>query len=223
MLLKPRYDGPPILSMTGGSSEVLLPLMRQRRRLAATLTTLSEEQWQAPSRCAAWTVRDVVAHLVSINPLYQLSAVCGLSGQPTRLMGTFDPATTPPIMVESMGPRSSEQVLEDYITTNEDLFGVLEMLEDTGWTTIAESPIGHVPVRFVCAHALWDSWVHERDILLPLGLPSSVQPDEVTVSLRYIAALGPAFGMGAVGQRYAGSFAVEASDPDIKFTLELDD
>lgn len=222
MLLRPRYDAPSILSMAGPPGDVLVPLMRQRRRLATTLTTLTEDQWQAPSRCTGWTVRDVVAHLVSINPLYQLSAVCGLNGEPTRLMGEFDPADTPPAMVESMGPLSSEQVLAAFVSTNEEFFAEVDHLDDTGWSTVAESPLGHVPIRFVCAHALWDSWVHERDITVPLRLPFSVQADEIALSLRYIAALGPAFGMGAAGRRYLGSFAVEATDPDIAFVLDID-
>ncbi len=36
----------------------------ERRRLADVLDTLTEAQWQTPSLCAAWTVRDVAAHLV---------------------------------------------------------------------------------------------------------------------------------------------------------------
>ncbi len=221
MLLRPRYDGPSILSMTGEPSDVLVPLMRQRRRLEEVLTGLTEEQWHSPSRCSGWTVRDVVAHLVGINPLYQLSAVAGLNGEPTRILGDFDPAATPPIMVDSMGPLSSAELLQSFTSTNDDLFGALEALDDEGWSTLAESPPGYVPIRFLCSHALWDSWVHERDITVPLGLPFSVETDEVGASLRYVAALGPAFGMGA-GHRYPGTFALEATDPDLAFVLEID-
>ena len=35
----------------------------ERRELAALLDGLSAEQWEAPSLCAGWTVRHVVAHL----------------------------------------------------------------------------------------------------------------------------------------------------------------
>jgi uncharacterized protein (TIGR03083 family) len=222
MLLRPRYDGPTILSMSGAPDDVLVPLIRQRRRLETLLASLTDEQWHAPSRCTAWTVRDVVAHLVSINPLYQLSAACGLAGEPTRLMGEFDPASTPPMMVDSMGPQPPQEVLEHFVATNNDFFNAVRGLDEVSWSVLAESPVGHVPIRFVCAHALWDSWVHERDITVPLGLPFTVEPDEVAVSLRYIAALGPAFGMGAAGRRYEGAFAVEATDPQVSFVVEVD-
>ncbi|MGV9711882.1 maleylpyruvate isomerase family mycothiol-dependent enzyme [Gordonia sp. NPDC003424] len=35
----------------------------ERRALAALLATLTPEQWQTPSLCAGWTVRDVAAHV----------------------------------------------------------------------------------------------------------------------------------------------------------------
>lgn len=74
--------------------------------------------------------------------------------------------------------RDVVQVLAAFTSTNDDLVGALDLLDDAGWSTVAESPVGHVPIRFVCSHALWDSWVHERDIMLPLGLPLVVEPDE---------------------------------------------
>ena len=35
----------------------------ERRRLAALLTQLTEQQWGAPSLCAGWRVREVIAHV----------------------------------------------------------------------------------------------------------------------------------------------------------------
>jgi uncharacterized protein (TIGR03083 family) len=41
----------------------------EREDLAAFLATLPPEQWQAPTLCARWRVRDVVAHVVSYGEL----------------------------------------------------------------------------------------------------------------------------------------------------------
>lgn len=38
----------------------------QRHHLADTLDTLTGDEWNAPSLCAGWRVRDVLGHLVSI-------------------------------------------------------------------------------------------------------------------------------------------------------------
>lgn len=37
----------------------------ERADLADFLETLSPQQWQEPSLCLGWTVRDVVAHMIS--------------------------------------------------------------------------------------------------------------------------------------------------------------
>lgn len=37
----------------------------ERSALAADLSTLTEDQWQTPSLCAGWTVRDVLSHMTS--------------------------------------------------------------------------------------------------------------------------------------------------------------
>lgn len=49
----------------------------ERRRLVDLLTTLSPEQWSAPSLCEGWRVREVVAH---ITLAYRHSAVRVLAG-----------------------------------------------------------------------------------------------------------------------------------------------
>ncbi len=36
----------------------------ERRAIADLLDTLTPEQWETPSLCGAWTVRDLAAHLV---------------------------------------------------------------------------------------------------------------------------------------------------------------
>jgi uncharacterized protein (TIGR03083 family) len=44
----------------------------ERRDLVGLLRTLSDEDWQAPSLCEGWRVRDVVAHLLyDTIPLWQ--------------------------------------------------------------------------------------------------------------------------------------------------------
>ena len=41
----------------------------ERRDLAAYLRTLSDAQWQAPTLCTEWSVKDVVSHVVSYEEL----------------------------------------------------------------------------------------------------------------------------------------------------------
>jgi uncharacterized protein (TIGR03083 family) len=222
MLISPRYDGPPIISITGAPNDQLAPVVRQRRRLEALLAGLSDDQWKSPSRCAEWSIQDVVAHLDGVNAFWHASVAAGLAGSPTRVLAGFDPAATPPLMVAPMRTRTPAEMLDRLVASDDAFLGVLRELDDAGWTTIAETPAGHVSIRLLAHHALWDCWVHERDIALPLGLTPPVEPDEVASSLRYVAAVSPALAMG-LATVPAAVLAVEATDPEVAFVLAVDE
>jgi uncharacterized protein (TIGR03083 family) len=220
MQLTPRYGGPPVLAIEGDPHEVHAPLMRQRRRLLTTLGELSDDQWRSPSRCEGWTVQDVIAHLVGVDTFWQASVTAGLAGAPTTYLAAFDPAATPPQMVDAMRVLTPAQVLDQFASACDGYLAVVSDLDDAGWSSVAESPAGHVSIRLMSAHALWDCWIHERDIALPLALPLTEEPDELAVCLRYAAGLSPAFAVSA-GAAVPGSFAVESTDPAMSFVLEV--
>ena len=184
------------------------------------LGELTDREWVSQSRCAEWKVRDVVAHVAGVNTFWHMSIGAGLAGKPTRMLRGFDPATTPPLMVDQTSSLTHREVLDEFVSTNDALLGVVAELTDDGWSTLAESPAGHVSVRLLAQHALWDCWIHERDVAIPLGLPPAVQPDELRSCLQYAAAVSPVLGM-AVSGAGVGSFAVEATDPTIRFVLEV--
>jgi uncharacterized protein (TIGR03083 family) len=58
-------DGKPLMSMAHD----------ERADLAAFLATLTPQEWQAQSLCDKWTVKDVVAHVVSYEELSVLGLV----------------------------------------------------------------------------------------------------------------------------------------------------
>jgi uncharacterized protein (TIGR03083 family) len=220
MRLSPRYDGPPIVSIAGSPDDQLAPLLRQRRRLEATLVDLDEDEWHAATRCDDWTVQDVVAHLIGVNAFWQMSVLSGLAGTPTRVLVDFDPAATPAMMVGPMRALAPAEILDQFVSSNDGFLGAIAELDAEGWETLAETPPGHVPIRLLAHHALWDSWVHERDIELPRGVTPPIEPDEVLSSLRYAAALSPAIAVNS-GNAIAGVFRVEATDPELSFAVQV--
>jgi hypothetical protein len=108
------------------------------------------------------------------------------------------------------------------VASNDGFLGVLSGLDDDGWMTLAETPPGHLPIRLLASHAVWDTWVHERDIALPLGLTPPVEADEVMASMRYAAALSPGFILSE-GRNCRGSYAIEVLDLDTAFTVDVGD
>ena len=221
MQLTPRYGSNPLIRLDGAPDAVVAPLVRHQRRFIDELGRLDGAQWAAPSRCAGWSVRDVIVHLETATSFWVLSVTQGLRGEPTQFLAAFDPVATPAQMVGASdvdGPGA----LERFAASVDALARALEALDTAEWSTIVEAPTGHVTVTSMAHHALWDSWVHERDVLLPLGIEAPVVDDEVTAALRYAAALSPAFAVNA-GRVGGGSYAVDATDPDVAFTVVASD
>lgn len=218
MKLTPRYDGPCIVLDTD-TDELRTATLRQRRRAVESFGSLTDEQWRTQSRCADWSARDVVAHLVDADRFWDVSLRAGLAGEPTRMLDGFDPARTPAELASAFADVPGAAVLEQYAEVVESLCGVIESLDDAGWEALTEAPPGHLPASAMVHHALWDSWVHERDVLVPIGVDVPVERDEVLAALSYVVALGPAFAAAAGG---SGSIGVEVVDLDVAVTVEMD-
>jgi len=195
-------------------------LVRQRARFADSIRGLTTDEWNTPSRCGGWTVQDVVEHLAGVNRFWSLSIQAGLRGEPTRLLTSFDPVTVPAAMVDAARGAAPSTTLERFRATNEELGTLVASVADADWSKPAEAPPGHMAIRAVALHALWDSWVHERDVLLPLSRPPAIERDEVLLSLAYVAALGPGL-RSAAGSTSRGSLGVIGHDPDVTLTVEV--
>jgi uncharacterized protein (TIGR03083 family) len=219
MLLTPRYGPTAIIALDGDPAAIAEPCVRQRRRFLAMIRDLDEDEWSHPSRCDGWSARDVAVHLTSTNAFWELAIRSGADGSPTEMLATFDPVATPARMVADSTMRTDE-IVESFATSSESLAQLLLELHAADWTAQAEAPPGHLSVSAVVHHALWDSWIHERDIALPLGRTPPVESDEVVASLRYVAALTPALALAA-GARGTAAFDVSVSDPDAAFRVEI--
>ena len=218
MQISPRYDGPPVLDLDG-VGDPSGPMMRQRRRFIETLRGLTDEQWATPSRCAGWTVKDVVAHLVGVDQFWAMSFAAGLRGEPTRFLAAFDPVATPAAMVERERALSPADVLERFAANAKALGEVVDGLTADQWAAPVESPPGHVPLRTAVGHAIWDAWVHERDVCIPLGIATTEADEEIELVLRYIVGLSPAF-YSAGGSTQTATFLVDATDPAVHLQVD---
>lgn len=219
MRLTPRYDGPELLRFEGQLEDPAVPLLRQRHRLGEVLGTLGDDQWMTASRCEGWSVRDVVAHLVGTNVFWVRSARAALAGSPSRYLAEFDPVTGPAQIVAGMSDLSPDDVYARYLKGVARLASLLGGLDEAQWCLPAEAPLGHIPLQGVALHALWDAWVHERDILLPLGMTPQEEPDELRASLRYAAGLGPAL-LAIGGSTRSATLLIDGQDPDVHLVVE---
>lgn len=219
MKLSPRYGSDPLISLDGSPRDIAGPAVRQRRRLAEAVAAFTTDEWASPSRCEGWSARDVIVHLDSTNTFWTYSITAGRRGEPSRFLADFDPAASPAQLVAA-SKDTAEEVLARFSASNSELIRVIESLDDDDWSALAEAPPGHLSVSAVAHHALWDSWVHERDILLPLGVEPAEEADEITACLRYAAALGPALAaIGDPGTR--GTLAIDATEPHLAIVVDV--
>lgn len=129
---------------------------RERRDLADLLDTLTPEQWHHPSLCDGWSVRDVVAHVLSYEELGHLG-VAALFAR-TR----FRPGVANEVRLDAYrahGPEELTALLRAH-------------LRPRGLTAGLGGGIG-----------LADCVVHHQDIRRPLGLNRHVPDDRLTEAL----------------------------------------
>ena len=220
MQLNPHYGTDPLLILQVDPTAILEPTVRQRQRLAAIVSDFTEAEWTHPSRCEGWSSRDVIVHLDGTNFFWTQSISAGLRGDPTRFLATFDPVTSPAVSVAQSQDLSSADVRDRFVESTATLCALLESLGPGDCSLLAEAPPGHVSITAVVHHALWDAWVHERDILLPLDAEAVVADDEVAACLRWVAALGPTLARSR-GVNEHGRLAIHTTDPDADVLIDI--
>ena len=136
----------------------------ERRAIAATLADLDADQWEEPSLCQGWSVKDVAAHVIS-------TPQTGWSQMPPMMARNLGRGFNSMIFreVKRLGARSTpESVLADYATY--------------------DGSTHHVPVTTV-VEPLIDALVHHQDIVRPLGLQHEMAPDAAAVAADRIRTL----------------------------------
>lgn len=139
---------------------------RQRQRFAAVLRGFGPAEWAARTRCAEWSAHDVVRHLCDGN---MLLAATGPDDRTLDLGTGFDPRITPrrwPVISASEPPGAT---LSRFLATTDDLLTVARDRLARRHSFDVHLPYGPMDWTVLMLHGFWDSWLHERDILLPCG------------------------------------------------------
>lgn len=117
----------------------------ERGDLADFLDTLSPEQWEAPSLCSGWRVRDVVAHMISYEHLSRFGLIRRfIQGRIVR---------TNQVGVDELSALTPAQLVDR----------LRSHLVPRGLTA-----------GFGGMIALVDGTIHHQDIRRPLGMPRSI-------------------------------------------------
>ena len=169
-------------------AEAAAAAQAQRSRLLETVRDLTAEEWASPSRCAGWTVQDVVRHLVDIGGVQADGIEAAKAGERFTYFSTFDPKATPAALIAESGPQDVGVTLDAFVRSTERLLSLVDELAARGDDDLLVStPAGRQPWHRSLLHGLFDSAVHERDIVAPLPARSApiVGPDEVRAIASY--------------------------------------
>ena len=161
-------------------AQVCAAYARHRRRFAAEVAALEAEALATPSRCTEWTVADVLRHLTDVDGW--MRAIW--SGQPLPFTD-FDPNVTPNEFVAAARSVPDLEVRDRYRASAEELAKNVGASDPDRWGLPSLSPLGLVPWWLSAMHVFWDSWVHERDALMPLGIDVPTESDELEPVLSY--------------------------------------
>jgi uncharacterized protein (TIGR03083 family) len=129
-----------------------------RAELADFLAGLTPEQWDAPTLCRRWSVRDVVAHIISYDDLGPVGVVGRFAA------GRFDP------------DRANQVGVDRYrhLTPDELLAELERHLRPTGLTA-----------RFGGRIGLVDGLIHHQDIRRSLGARREIPRERLAVALPF--------------------------------------
>jgi uncharacterized protein (TIGR03083 family) len=121
----------------------------EREDFANLLAGLAPEQWEQPSLCERWRVRDVVAHVLSYDELSRWQLVRRFA------QGGFVPTRVNAIGVRDYARRSPQQLTELMRTC---------------------VPPRGLASGFGGMIALTDGMIHQQDIRRPLGIGRAIPP-----------------------------------------------
>jgi uncharacterized protein (TIGR03083 family) len=178
---------------------VVTAYVRHRRRFAASVTSLDEAALRTPSRCSEWTVADVLRHGCDVDRWLRTI----WAGEVP--FSAFDPRVTPHELVVEGRAVPDVEVRDRYVESAKAMAAEVDGSGPEQWGAPSLSFLGAVPWWLGLLHALFDSWVHERDLLLPLGRDVTVASDELEAVLAYSLAI-----VGYVSRRLGSDQPVDA-------------
>ena len=131
----------------------------ERRRLADLADSLTGEQLETRSLCDAWTVKEVVGHLVAVVAASNVTALRLL------LISAFN--------VHKANARLAA------LTADRPAAELAALLREHATNRFRPPVVGY-------PGALTDLQVHGQDVRRPLGLPHNLLPDRLRVSLDFL-------------------------------------
>lgn len=130
-----------IRTVAATKAEKLAALELERREILELYRSLSRAEWERMTLCTLWTVRDLLAHLITNEYL--------LKGVRTSVISGFNADRANQRLIAGLKRRSSEQLLDQWARR-----------------VVPKGLPAWMPDAYLA-----DDWVHHQDVRWPLGRP----------------------------------------------------
>jgi uncharacterized protein (TIGR03083 family) len=154
----------------------------QRHRFTAVLQGFGPGDWAAPTRCAQWSAHDVVRHLCDCTTL---ATDAGPDDRTLDITAGFDPRITPGRRLAASAGESPAATLSRLMAATDDLLARARDRLARGCQFDLHLPYGPMDWTVLLLHAFWDSWIHERDVLLARGAEHPTSGDTAGYAAAY--------------------------------------
>lgn len=183
-------------------------IRREMRGVLTCLASLEDDAWSAPTRCAGWSVADLVAHLVWGQRL----EAGGLRGAAEGR----DAAEVP----DAVEPASPDELQEALRVAHAGLDGPLEALDESALERLAPMPFGLAPVSLLLQVITMEVGVHASDLREAVGGDGVLEDDVVAATATVLGVFLPA--LAANGTRPPGPVRYRLLGDEVDVTLGYD-
>jgi uncharacterized protein (TIGR03083 family) len=139
-------------------------ILRQRLAIADLLEGLGPAQWESPSLCSQWRVRDVAAHLTTVST----------------------PPSPGSMLADLIRARGSVHRLNTLASRRRAAVPTAQIVADLR----AHAASREIPVVTNESNVLFDVLVHAQDIAIPLGIDAPMPPDAAAEGASRVWSMG---------------------------------
>jgi uncharacterized protein (TIGR03083 family) len=168
---------------------------------------LSAAEWNRPTDCPGWSVKDNVAHMIGTeNMLRGVQPPAIEVGSPSHVHNDFGKFNEQWVL--AYRNRTGADVLADFRAVTNARLDALRALPPEEWEKEGFTPEGRGPYRQFMEIRVFDCWYHDQDMREALDRPGFLDGPVADLSLRKIVVKGLPYVVGKKAAAPAGATIV---------------
>lgn len=179
------------------------------------LESLEDRDWDVPTDCPGWSVRDVVAHIIGTELMLAGRPDPGVEvGDATHVRNDIGRLNEASILLRR--DRSPDEVLREFRAVVRERDAQLAALDQADFDAVGWTPAGQAPYGRFMQIRVFDQWIHEQDIREAVGRPGGMGGTAATRTLAEVTN-GIGFAVGKQAGAPDGSsvrFVLTGPEPD---------